>query len=82
MEFYLNISDKNSPYYEENQKILPLVPEILEANAGSNLLIMKNLLFGLNNASILDIKIGFKTYDPNCAASKREKDLKKLMRSG
>lgn len=40
MEFYLNISDKNSPYYEENQKILPLVPEILEANAGSNLLIM------------------------------------------
>lgn len=38
---------------------------------------MENLTYGLENGSIIDLKIGYKTYNPNGSALKREKEIKK-----
>lgn len=39
--------------------------------------LQENLSYGLENGSIIDLKIGYKTYNPNGPAIKREKELKK-----
>lgn len=39
--------------------------------------LQENLTYGLENGSILDLKMGYKTYHPYCTAEKRIKEMKK-----
>lgn len=43
---------------------------------------MENLLHDMKNPCVLDLKIGFKTYDPNTSQVKKVKDDLKQALSG
>ncbi|CAD8184624.1 unnamed protein product [Paramecium pentaurelia] len=76
-QFYSTLNDKTNPFYEENQRLIKFMPKLISLDEKACSITMENLSYGLENGSIIDLKIGYKTYNPNGPAIKREKELKK-----
>ncbi|CAD8088787.1 unnamed protein product [Paramecium sonneborni] len=75
--FYQAVNDKTHQFYQENQKFIKFMPKLISLDEKTYSITMENLTYGLENGSIIDLKIGYKTYSPNCTKQKREKEIKK-----
>ncbi|CAD8092522.1 unnamed protein product [Paramecium sonneborni] len=78
-QFYSTLNDKSNPFYEENQRLIRFMPKLISLDENACSITMENLTYGLENGSIIDLKIGYKTYNPNGSALKREKEIKKAI---
>ncbi|CAD8079219.1 unnamed protein product [Paramecium primaurelia] len=76
-KFYSSLTDLSNPYYEENQRLIKFLPKLISFDEKTCSITMENLTYGLENGSILDLKMGYKTYHPYCTAEKRIKEMKK-----
>ncbi|KAM3132790.1 hypothetical protein pb186bvf_015095 [Paramecium bursaria] len=73
-QFYDNLNIQTYKFYEENKRMKLLIPKLYEVDAKTYTIIMENLFYGLDQASIIDIKMGFKTYGPTTSKEKLEKE--------
>ncbi|CAK82939.1 unnamed protein product (macronuclear) [Paramecium tetraurelia] len=76
-QFYSTLTNLNNPYYDENKRLIKFLPKLISLDEKACTISMENLTYGLENGSILDLKIGYKTYHPNCTQEKKEKEIKK-----
>ncbi|CAD8186231.1 unnamed protein product [Paramecium octaurelia] len=76
-QFYSTLTNLTNPYYDENKRLIKFLPKLISLDEKTCTISMENLTYGLENGSILDLKIGYKTYHPCCTQDKKEKEIKK-----
>ncbi len=65
-EFYSDLDDPKNEFYGENQKIKLFIPKCIQTLQNSNkeyFVTLENLLQGMKNPNITDIKLGKITFD-------------------
>lgn len=81
--FYEDLSNPNSKFAKENELLKRLAPEFfgIETINGNAYVVMENLFYGMEAASIVDAKLGAVTWMPDTTEIKRKLEKEKVSRT-